>query len=69
MNRINRNFDNRKLHQKVFIKMPCQYWGGLIPIDNFLGSGDQRNGKNTADLQHNVIFLSNFSTGRRATGR
>ena len=44
MNRINKNFHNPKLHQKMFIKIPC-YWDGLIPIDNFLCSGYQRNEK------------------------
>ena len=37
LNRINKNFHNPKLHQQMFIKIPCRYWSGLIPIDNFLG--------------------------------
>ena len=36
---MNKNVHNPKLHQKMFIKIRCQYWGGLIPIDNFLGQG------------------------------
>ena len=68
VNRINKNFHNPKLHQKMFMKIPCWYWGGLIPTDNFLGQGIIKGMTNTVDGPCHIIFLSNFSA-TRATGR
>ena len=44
-----------------------QYWGGLIPTDNFLGHYIKGMKRNLTDPV-NILILLNFSTGRRATG-